>query len=100
MRLGRVVGTVVSTIKASGLNSYKLLIVSPLEDSPGDARPGDSSAYVAVDLIGAGEGEVVLISIGSAARIAPGAESVPTDAAVVAVVDTVQFGARNAYSKG
>lgn len=100
MKLGRVVGTVVSTIKAPGLNSYKLLLVTPLDDRPSDGRTGDSDAYVAVDLIGAGEGEVVLVCLGSAARIVTDAAKVPTDAAIVAIVDTVQIGARTAYSKG
>ena len=54
---------------------------------------------MAIDLVGAGEGEVVLVSVGSAARVAPGIDIVPTDATIIAVVDTVQFGARTAYSK-
>lgn len=98
MKLGRVVGTVVSTIKASGLNSCKLLIISPLDARASDP-PGDADTYVAVDLVGAGEGEVVLVSFGSAARVARDAGQTPTDAAIIAVVDTVQFGVRTAYSK-
>ena len=99
MQLGRVVGTVVSTIKASGLNAHKLLLVTPLEDESSEPALGGSNAYVAIDLVGAGEGEVVLVSVGSAARVAPGIDIVPTDATIIAVVDTVQFGARTAYSK-
>jgi microcompartment protein CcmK/EutM len=99
MKLGRVVGTVVSTIKASGLNSCKLLIISPLDARVSDPSAGDADTYVAVDLVGAGEGEVVLVSFGSAARVARDAGQTPTDAAIIAVVDTVQFGVRTAYSK-
>jgi microcompartment protein CcmK/EutM len=100
MKLGRVVGTVVSTIKSSGLNSYKLMLVSHL-DLAADSIPSDEhEAFVAIDLVGAGEGEIVLISRGSAARVSAGASDVPTDAAIVAVVDNVQIGERNAYSKG
>ena len=98
MEIGRVVGTVVSTIKSSGLNSFKLLVVTPVAVAKEMTTPDDSAAYVAVDLVGAGEGEVVLVTRGSAARI-PDAANVPTDAAIIAVVDTVQIGSENAYSK-
>jgi microcompartment protein CcmK/EutM len=98
MEIGRVVGTVVSTIKSSGLNSYKLLIVTPLiTDQELTAAKGRDD-YVAIDLVGSGEGEVVLVTRGSAARISD-ATDVPTDAAIIAVVDTIQVGTRNAYSK-
>ena len=98
MEIGRVVGTVVSTIKSSGLNSFKLLVVTPVAVSEEMAAPAGAATYVAVDLVGAGEGEIVLVTRGSAARI-PDATEVPTDAAIIAVVDTVQIGSENAYSK-
>jgi microcompartment protein CcmK/EutM len=94
MKLGRVVGNVVSTIKAPGLHAFKLLLVSPFEE--GSAAP----PFVAIDLAGAGEGEVVLVATGSAARIPGGAEAAPTDAAIVAVVDTVRQADRTLYAKG
>lgn len=97
MELGRVVGNVVSTIKAPGLKSFKLLLVSPYDGEP---KAASVSPYVAIDLAGAGEGEVVLVTKGSASRIAAGSETAPTDAAIVAVVDSVQLGARALYSKG
>jgi len=97
MELGRVVGNVVSTIKSSGLNSFKLLVVSPFGE--GQDPKAAKTCYVAIDLSGAGEGEVVLVTRGSAARIVPGTEAAPTDAAIVAVVDTVRLGDRTLYSK-
>jgi microcompartment protein CcmK/EutM len=98
MEIGRVVGTVVSTIKSDGLTSYKLLIIAPLTTADGlTAAPGRDD-YVAIDLVGSGEGEVVLVTTGSAARVSDAA-NVPTDAAIIAVVDTIQIGTRNAYSK-
>lgn len=100
MKLGRVVGTVVSTIKSSGLNSHKLLLVSPLDLSVGNESSEIGETFVAIDLAGAGEDEIVLVSYGSAARVSAGTSDVPTDAAIVAVVDNVQIGERNAYSKG
>jgi ethanolamine utilization protein EutN len=96
MLLGRVVGNVVSTIKAPGLHAFKLLLVAPFgEDAPESVAP-----FVAIDLVGAGESEVVLVATGSAARVPSGAEAVPTDAAIVAVVDTVRLADRTLYAKG
>ena len=96
MQLGRVVGNVVSTIKAPGLHAFKLMLVAPLnEDASANASP-----IVAIDLVGAGEGEVVLVATGTAARIPSGAEGAPTDAAIVAVVDTVRLADRTVYTKG
>jgi len=95
MKLGRVVGNVVSTIKAPGLHAFKLLLVSPFEEG----SDASASAFVAIDLAGAGEGEVVLVATGSAARIPGGAEAAPTDAAIVAVVDTVRQADRTLYAK-
>lgn len=98
MEIGRVVGTVVSTIKSSGLNSFKLLVVTTVAVTQEMTSPDGAETYVAVDLVGAGEGEIVLVTRGSAARI-PDTTNVPTDAAIIAVVDTVQIGSENAYSK-
>jgi microcompartment protein CcmK/EutM len=98
MEIGRVVGTVVSTVKSSGLNSFKLLVVAPLAVAEELTTAQGASSYVAIDLAGAGEGEIVLVTKGSAARLAD-ASNVPTDAAIIAVVDTVQIGTHNAYSK-
>ena len=97
MQLGRVIGTVVSTIKAPGLNSFKLLMVSSF--GQGEAPQSGEPSLVAIDLVGAGEGEIVLVATGSAARGSPGSENAPTDAAIVAVVDTVQLGERTLYDK-
>jgi microcompartment protein CcmK/EutM len=96
MYVGRVVGTVVSTIKVPGLAAYKLLIVVPQQADSADG----AEQIVAIDLAGAGEGEVVLVSRGSAARVTAGTEAAPIDAAIVAVIDTIQIGARNVQAKG
>ena len=98
MEIGRVVGTVVSTVKSSGLNSFKLLVVTPLAVGEELTTASGASTYVAIDLVGAGKGEIVLVTKGSAARVSD-ATNVPTDAAIIAVVDTVQIGTQNAYSK-
>lgn len=86
MQLAKVLGQVVSTVKEPGLERFTLLLV--LDDNGADPDVADGPAYVAVDLVGAGVGELVLVVSGSAARVAAGAEA-PTDRAVVAIADSV-----------
>ena len=79
MQLCRVVGNTVSTVKAPGLADYKLLNVRPAKAS------GDE--IVAVDAVGAGVGDLVLVALGSAVRELEGLHGVAVDAAIVAIVD-------------
>ena len=99
MRLGRVCGNVVSTVKADGLMRYKLLLVRDVDATDPDAVGEPGTPYVAVDLVGSGEGEIVLVSHGGAARIPEGTGSIPTDAAIVAIVDSAQLDARTTFIK-
>lgn len=87
MRIATVVGQVVSTVKQQPIDGFKLLLVVDLD--PTDPQAGAARPYVALDLAGAGEGEVVLVAIGSAARVPSRTTGVPTDAAVVGIVDSV-----------
>lgn len=97
MELGRVTGQVVATMKQDGLHGLKLLLIESLDPATGDGAPG-GLPYVAVDLTGAGTGEVVVVTRGSAARVSAGAE-VPTDAAVVAIVDSVIVDGKQTFDK-
>lgn len=103
MQLARVRGNVVASIKDAGLASHKLLLLEavpasdPNGSSSGSADP--SSVYVAIDLVGAGTGEIVLVTIGSAARVSADGSAAPTDAAVVAIVDSVQFDGQSTFNK-
>lgn len=81
MIVGKVVGTVVSTRKNVNLIGNKFLIIEPLE------MFRDKNTLVAVDNVGAGIGDMVLVALGSAARIGCGMESAPIDAAIVGIVD-------------
>ena len=99
MRLGCVCGNVVSTVKAAGLARYKLLIVRDVDVSAPLDTPDRGGSYVAIDLTGAGDGDIVLVAHGSAARIEHGAGAAPTDAAVVAIVDSVLVGTRTTFVK-
>ncbi|HEX2852917.1 MAG TPA: EutN/CcmL family microcompartment protein [Opitutaceae bacterium] len=91
MFLARVIGSVVSTKKDEAMKGRKLILLRPLlidESNPAQFRPG-SNTIVAVDVVGAGQDEVVLFCQGSSARQASGMKSLPVDAVVVGIVDTV-----------
>ncbi|MBR5613703.1 MAG: EutN/CcmL family microcompartment protein [Clostridia bacterium] len=79
MIIGKVIGSVVSTRKNENLVGSKFMIVEPVE--------GDAKKIIAVDNIGAGIGEYVLVALGSAARIGCGKETSPIDAAIVGIID-------------
>ena len=82
MIVGKVIGSIVSTRKNENLVGNKFMLVEPIEEI-GDP----SNRIVAVDNIGAGIGEIVLVALGSAARIGCGMETAPIDAAIVGIVD-------------
>ncbi len=84
MILGKVTGSIVSTRKNQNLVGHKLLIVEPLGLTK---SKDDAKAFVAIDNVGAGVGEIVLVAKGSAARIGCGCENAPIDAAIVGIVD-------------
>jgi len=86
MRIARVVGTVVATKKNRQLDGAKLLLVEPLT-LEGEPAGG---TLMAVDRLGAGVGERVLVVIeGKAAGHALGRKEAPVDAAIVGIIDTV-----------
>ena len=88
MILGKVSGTVVATRKDEKLQGKKLLIVRPI-----DPETGTVDGYrIAVDTVGAGAGETVILVGGSSARMATGLEDHPVDLAIVGIVDTVELG--------
>ena len=80
MIIGKVVGSIVSTRKCENLVGNKFMINEPLEEMAACA-----ARFVAIDNIGAGIGETVLVATGSAARV--GMENSPVDAAIVGIVD-------------
>lgn len=81
MIVGKVVGSVVATRKNERLLGNKFMIVEPMENMSATGR------IVAVDNVGAGIGEIVLVAKGSAARIGCDLENAPVDAAIVGIVD-------------
>ncbi len=99
MILAQIEGSLVATKKNPKMTGAKFLVVRPLYvDSPDAAefRKG-TSTLVAVDSLGAGEGEVVLVVQGSSARLAAPDKDTPVDAVVVGIVDTVDLSKREIY---
>lgn len=100
MFLARVEGSVVATKKDPSMSGRKLLIVRPQlvdEKDPTKFRPG-SNTIVAVDSVGAGEGELVLFCQGSSARLAPNLKEAPVDAVIIGIVDTVDVLGKAIYN--
>jgi microcompartment protein CcmK/EutM len=87
MIIARILGSVVSTQKDPRLSGKKLLIVRPI-----NLDGTDQSGYlIAVDTVGAGFHEKVLIVGGSSARLAEGNKDCPVDSAIIGVIDTIDF---------
>jgi len=86
MIIGRSVGTVVATRKDPRLEGKKLLLVRPMTLEGED----ESNYVVAIDTVGAGFRERVLVVSGSSARLAEGLKDRPVDAAIVGIIDTVE----------
>lgn len=85
MIIGKVVGSLFSTRKNEKLVGNKFMIVEPVED-----MRNTGSRLVAIDVIGAGIGEYVLVAQGSAARIGCDMADAPIDAAIVGIIDEGQ----------
>lgn len=99
MLLARVIGHVVSTQKDAALQGRKLLLLRPLvvdEANPRQFRPA-ANTVVAVDSLGAGQGETVLFCQGSSARQAAGMQTAPVDAVITGIVDAVDVLDRTIY---
>ncbi len=100
MFLARVEGAVVATKKDSSMSGRKLLLVRPQlvdDKDPTKFRPGGNT-IVAVDSVGAGEGELVLFCQGSSARLAPNLKDAPVDAVIIGIVDSVDVLGREIYN--
>ena len=83
MLIAMVVGNVWATRKEDSLNGQKFMVVQRVPLGKEDS----AESFVAVDCVGAGIGEKVLVTTGSAARKAFSNDSIPVDAAIVGIID-------------
>jgi ethanolamine utilization protein EutN len=86
MQIARVIGTVVATRKDDALVGFKLMVLQVEDPKSGE----EAERIVAVDTVGAGVGEQVLVTRGGAARACLPINA-PTDAAIVGIIDTVDM---------
>ncbi len=101
MFIAKVTGSVVSTQKVGSMTGHKLLVVEPyrLESKKRKTLESTGRTFIAVDTLGAGEDDFVLITQGSSARLTPETESLPIDAVIIGIVDTVHLEKTNVYSR-
>ncbi len=87
MRLAKVIGTVVATRKEESLTGFKLLVIQEIDPL---GKREVKNRLVAVDTLGAGEGDIVLWVVGGAARVVSEEHrKAPLDVAIVGIIDSV-----------
>lgn len=96
MQIGRVKGNVVSTNKTEKLAGLKLLIVKPIDIETFQEK---GSLVVAVDSVGAGMDEIVMLVGGSSARLTPITEGRAVDQCIVAIIDSIDLGGKRVFEK-
>lgn len=96
MFLAKVIGNVVSTRKTELLTGRKLLVVEPVDFFE---QKGAGLPLVAVDSVGAGQDEVVLVVQGSSARLTESTQETPCDASIMAIVDYIELKGERTFAK-
>lgn len=96
MQLAKVKGTVVSTNKAEKLYGLKLLLVKPIDIETWQEK---GQMLVAIDAVGAGEGEIVMCVGGSSSRQTTVTENKPVDQTIIAIIDSVDLNGTRIFEK-
>lgn len=84
MIIGKVVGNIWATRKDEKLNGLKMMVVKPIHRE-------EQGLFVAADNAGAGVGDMVLVTTGSAARKSIDYKAAPLDATIVGIVDSFEL---------
>lgn len=95
MKIGKVIGKVVSTRKEGKVDGLPILVVSYLDEKLVDT--GKSAACI--DTVNAGQGDIVLLCASSSARMTAATRDVATDNTIVGIVDAVSAGSTFTYRK-
>jgi len=93
--LAKVLGNIISTVKADGIEGSKYMIVSPVTPS-GEAV---ESSLIALDLVGSSTGEIVLVSQGSSVRQTDTTKDKPVDAVIMGIIDIVEEDGKVVFRK-
>jgi microcompartment protein CcmK/EutM len=101
MFVAQVTGSVVATQKTATMTGHKMLVVEPyrLDEKTRDRLVPTGRTFIAVDTLGAGEGQFVLVTQGSSARLTPETKSLPIDAVIIGLVDTVRIEGKDVFRK-
>ncbi len=100
MFVAKVTGSIVSTTKVDSMIGQKLLVVEPYRlDAARDKLTTTGRTFVAVDTLGAGVDDFVLIVQGSSARFTPETLKLPIDCVVIGIVDSVNIEKHQVYSR-
>ncbi|TWU47178.1 Carbon dioxide concentrating mechanism protein CcmL [Rubripirellula tenax] len=101
MFIAKVTGSVVATQKVDSMRGHKLLVVEPyrLDEKKRGSMVTTGRTFIAVDTLGSGEGDFVLICQGSSARLTPETKDLPIDAVVIGIVDSVHIEKLNVYDR-
>jgi microcompartment protein CcmK/EutM len=101
MFVAQVTGSVVATQKTATMTGHKMLVVEPyrLDEKTRDRLVPTGRTFIAVDTLGAGEGQFVLVTQGSSARLTPETKSLPIDAVIIGLVDTVRIEGKDVFNK-
>jgi microcompartment protein CcmK/EutM len=91
----KVIGNAVSTIKDKRLIGQTMLVVGRIGTDPGVVL----DQFVALDAVGAGEGEIVGVIEGTPAQRVIGKEEIPIDAVIVAIFDSLMVKGKEIYKK-
>jgi microcompartment protein CcmK/EutM len=95
MKLGKVIGKVVSTRKEGNINGLKILVVSYLDENLEDTK----KTVACIDTVSAGEGDIVLLCSSSSARITKMTKNTASDNTIVGIVDAISSGSSYSYKK-
>lgn len=95
MKIAKVVGVTVCSVKEPRLESSKMLIVCDADQT------GKVSGlpYIALDVVGAGPEELVVVVEGSSARVAARESNTPVDAVIIGILDSLQFDGKTTFKK-
>ncbi|MEN6558190.1 MAG: EutN/CcmL family microcompartment protein [Thermoguttaceae bacterium] len=101
MLIAKVTGSLVSTEKVESMVGHKLLTVEPYRLDPKTRKrlATTGRVMVAVDTVGAGVGELVLLTQGSSARLTPETKSLPVDTVVIGIIDSIHVDHASVYDK-
>ena len=95
MKIAKVVGVTVCSVKEPRLENSKMLIVCDTDQT------GKVSGlpYIALDVVGAGPDELVVVVEGSSARVAARESNTPVDAVIVGILNSLQFEGKTTFKK-